>query len=287
MWYWEGQFGKLQQRFKASGADNWAFLGRGFDFIIQGCLSSWAAFFHRICVSPTHFSHCPAQMHVKLISLFSPFRRRVARWRALLSPPATSPKRFYFSMQTFIPSLSLSSNNAAVTLCVVIAPSRQQTRAGINTGKIPEIFHPTSYQKREQSHGAVLSFWKGSICRTKYRNRTAGWVKRGKKVSLRNLCAVEEASVYLYFPTLVRCDKEKKGRHARSLLKFIRGENKTKSRSNRKSFIAGLSVRLAGFEIYEFTQTGCIKQGQNPPATPLSLQKQTVLRSACCSDSKF
>lgn len=27
--------------------------------------------------------------------------------------------------------------------------------------------------------------------------------------SLRNLCAVEEASVYLYFPTLERCDKGK------------------------------------------------------------------------------
>lgn len=68
-----------------------------------------------------------------------------------------------------------------------------------------------SYKKREHSHGAVLSFWKWSICRTKYRNRTAGWVKGEKKwdVFFEEKCAVEEASVYLYFPTLVRCDKEK------------------------------------------------------------------------------
>lgn len=119
-------------------------------------------------------------MHVKLISVPSPFRRRAACWRALLSPPGTSQKRFYFSMQIFILSLSLSSNSASVT-AVEIEPIKQQPWAWISTRKIPEIFHPRSYKKREHSYGAVQSFWKGSICRTKYRNRTAGWVKRGKK----------------------------------------------------------------------------------------------------------
>lgn len=105
--------------------------------------------------------------------------------------------------------------------------------------------------------------------------------------SLRNLCAVEEASVYLYFPTLVCCDKEKEKTSCSKSVKVHMQRKQNKIKVKQKMFHTGLSMCLAGFEIYGFTQTGCMKQGQNPPATPLSLQKQTVLRSTCCSGSRF
>lgn len=248
MWYWEGQFGKLQQKLEASGADNWAVLGRGYDFTMQGCLSSWAAFFIEF-VSPMHFSALHRCMWNSFLFPALSQEGLRAETNSSLSSSHIAEKILLLHANLYSLSSTGSCNNAAVT-AVVIQPMRQNPWVWINSRRIPEIFPPMSYKKREHSHGAVLSFWKGSICRTKYRNSSAGWVK-GKKMRcfLWEICAVEEASVYLCFPTLVCCDKEKKGRHARSLVKFIRGENKTKSRSNRKSFIAGSSMRLAGFEM--------------------------------------
>lgn len=111
---------------------------------------------------------------LKFVSVFSP-EEGLACLKPLLSLPTTSNKRYYFSMRVFI-LYHHSSNNAAV-IAIVTYPIKQLTCAWINNSKIPQIFHPTSYKKREHTHHGVPSFRKGSICRTKYRNKTVGWAK--------------------------------------------------------------------------------------------------------------
>lgn len=239
----------------------------GLTSLSSACLSSQAAFLTSFVF---HQCICPHSTNVSVLEVCFCFQS----WGRAGMPETSSLFLLHLIKAITSPCESLFSfyhhgSNNAVVIVIVIYPIKQLTCVWINSSKIPEIFHPTSYKKREHTHPSVPSFRKGSVCRTKYRNKTGGWAKwaSGKWYILFEISTCYWTIFYLHVFSYAMCtvrSKKERTCHASSLLKFIRSENKTKSRSNRKSLIAKLSTCLAGFEICEFIQAGCIKVKEKP-----------------------
>lgn len=233
------------------------FWAEGLTSLSSACLSSQADFFTSFVF---HQCICPHSTNISVLEVCFCFQS----WGRAGTPETSSLLQLHLIKAITSPRKSLfsfyhhGSNNSAV-IAIVIYPVKQLTCVWINNCEIPEIFHPTSYKKREHTHPGVPSFRKGSICRTKYRNQTGGWAKwaSAKRYIFFEKCTCYWTSFYLHVFCYAMCTV--RTCHASSLLKFICSKNKTKSRSNRKALIAVPSTRLAGFQIYEFMQTGCIK----------------------------
>jgi len=142
VWYCEGRLGKLQQKFRASGADNWAILGRGYGFIIFTLFIFSSSLFYIIYISLMYLPSFTAQhkrMHASSLFLLSVLRKGLCAWKLFfpfqlhLIEYITSPCKSLFSF------FHHSSSNAAV-ITLVIYPIKQLTCAWITNSKSPQSF---------------------------------------------------------------------------------------------------------------------------------------------------